>query len=808
MNERTPDHDVSGLSLDDQLALLSGADFWRTHAVPAEGIPSLMLSDGPHGIRAQYDGGDNLGLASSVPSTCFPPAVTLAASWNPALVREVGEAVGREARALSVDVVLGPGLNLKRHPFGGRSFEYFSEDPLLSGDLAAAAVQGMQSQGVGACLKHFAVNNQEHRRFVIDAIVDERTLRELYLRGFERAVRTSSPATVMAAYNLVNGEHATDSRRLLTEILRDDWGFDGLVMSDWGAEADRVAGVAAGMDLEMPGGAQRERALRAALRDGTLAHEQVATSAGRVAALARTLSRARSAAGKAPTMDALLEPHDALARRAAAASAVVLRNEPVSSEPDSAHVLPLALTPTSSVALIGAFAEQPRYQGSGSSLVTPTRLTTALEALTEAAAKVGATLRYAPGYEPVRSDRDEALLAEAVETARDAELAIVMVGLPPIAESEGFDRDTLALPAQHDELVRAVAAVARRTVVVLSTGAAVSLPWRDEVDAIVLAHLGGQASGDAVADALLGHVEPSGRLTETWFEHERDIAADDWFPGGTRHVQYREGLLVGYRWSSTAEVPVQYPFGFGLGYGASEWSAPAISSEAPLAPGENVTVSVEIANTGSMERSELVQVYAHDLSGTVPRPRRELVGYARATLAPGEHRRIDVTVQADDLRYWSIDVGRWMLPRGRVELELARDAERVRFVLPLDLAGDDRAPTVVVPAGVATVAVSDDEFSASLERSIPQPQPDVPFTHESTLGDLRASLVGRAFWSVVSRQVGSDARNDEVTRIMYERSMLELPIRGLAQMSGGRVGWRTVDLIVKLANLTRFRAVG
>jgi len=807
MTASTPDHDVSGLSLDDQLALLSGADFWRTHGVPAEGIPSLMLSDGPHGIRAQYEGGDNLGLASSVPSTCFPPAVTLASSWSPALVREVGEALGREARALGVDVVLGPGLNLKRHPFGGRSFEYLSEDPLLSGDLAAAMVQGIQSNGVGACLKHFAVNNQEHRRFVIDAIVDERTLRELYLRGFERAVRASSPATIMAAYNLVNGEHATDSHQLLTRILREQWGFDGLVMSDWGAEADRVAGVIAGMDLEMPGGAQRERSLRAAVRKGRLTHEQIATCAGRVAALARRLERARTEAGEAPSMDALLEPHDALARRAAAASAVVLRNEPVDTSADSARTLPLSVEPGSRVALLGAFAEHPRYQGSGSSLVTPTRLTSARSAIGEAVESAGATLHYAPGYEPVRSERDDQLLAEAVDVARDAQLAIVMVGLPPVAESEGFDRDTLSLPAQHDALVRAVAAVAQRTVVVLSTGAAVALPWRTEVDAILLAHLGGQASGGAVADALFGRVEPSGRLTETWFERESDIAADAWFPGGRRQVQYREGLLVGYRWSCTVEVDVQYPFGFGLGYGASEWASPELSDAAPLGSGDSVTVSVEVSNTSGIERTELVQVYARDLSGTVPRPHRELVGYARATLAPAERRRVEVTVWADDLRYWSIDDDQWMLPRGRVELELARDAEHVEFVLAVDLAGDGDEPARRESARSATVAASDAEFTALLGRSIPLPQTDRPFTRESTLGDLRASWVGRLFWSIVAKQVGNDTRNDDVTRLMYERSMLELPIRGLAQMSGGRVGWWVVDVIVWLANLSPRRAI-
>lgn len=785
------DHDLSGVSLDERIGLLSGADYWNTRAVPAAGIPALMLSDGPHGIRAQYEGGDNLGLAASVASTCFPTAVTLAASWSPELVREVGAAVGAEARALGVDVVLGPGLNLKRHPFCGRNFEYYSEDPLVSGLLAAAAVEGIQSQGAGACVKHFAVNNQEGYRYTVDAIVDERTLRELYLRGFERAVRAAAPATVMAAYNLINGEHATDSHRLLSTILRDEWGFDGVVMSDWGAEADRVAGVAAGMDLEMPGGADTSGDVRAAHDSGLLTAEQIATAAGRVAALSRRLERARATV-PASTMDALLEPHDALARRAAAQSTVVLRNE--------ADVLPL--TPGARIALIGAFADTPRYQGSGSSLVTPTRLTTALEALRDA----GFDVTSSPGYEPERSGDDPALIAAAVEVARGAETAVVMVGLPPIAESEGFDRETLALPPQHDALVRAVAAVAQRTVVVLSLGSAVQLPWRDEVDAILVTHLGGQASGGAVADVLLGTVEPAGRLTETWFASVDDIAATPFFPGTPHQVQYREGVFVGYRHATTAGVAVPYPFGAGLGYGRTRWSDASLSGTT-IAIGGRVTVSVAVENVGPRPTTELVQVYLHDTTGVVLRPRRELVGFARATLAPGERRVVEVPVAADDLRFWDVRSNSWQLPTGQAALEVARDAATVEAVLPVVLEGtviDSAEP----PASEA-IAVSDAAFERRLGRSIPGEPARRPYTRDTTLAVLRRTLAGKLLWLGIrsAAKKAEDAFSDEVSRAMYERTVQEMPIRGLAQLTSGQVSWGTVDAVVALANRRPFAAL-
>ncbi len=782
--------DAADLTADEQLSLLSGADFWRTRALPEHSIPNAMLADGPHGLRAQLEATDHLGLASSVASTCFPPAATLASSWNEQLVREVGEAVGREACALGVDVVLGPGLNIKRHPLCGRNFEYYSEDPLLSGRLAASAVVGIQSTGVGACLKHFAVNNQEHRRFVIDAIVDERTLRELYLRGFEHAVRHSAPRMVMAAYNRINGDHATEARWLLTEILREQWGFDGVVVSDWGATADRPTAVTAGMDLEMPGGAGTEPALRAALADGTLDPAHVALSAQRVIDLA--VQAQDAAAGPTPTMAELLEPHDALARRAAAASSVVLTNDGI-----------LPLRPGTRVALIGAFAEAPRYQGSGSSLVTPTRLTTAREAL-EAA---GLEVTYSPGYEPVRSAPDLALVDAAVEIARDADVAIVMVGLPGIAESEGFDRETLALPAQHDALVEAVAAANPRTVVALSVGAPVLLPWRDDVAAILLSYLGGQASGGALADALLGVVEPAGRLAETWPAAQGDVAADLHFPGDLAQVHYREGLFVGYRHATTAGIAPAFAFGHGLGYGSSEWGA-ARASSASVAAGGSVTVSVDVTNTGDRVRDELVQVYAHDLSGVVLRPRRELVGFARTSLEPGETRTVDIEIAADALRFWDVRSHDWALPVGDVDLEVARSSTQVDAVVRVRVEGTTTVSAE--PPSTPTIASTDALWAQRLGRETPAPAPARPFTRESTVGDIAHTLTGRALKSAIARMMplSEEDKNDPTSRALIDRTISELPLRGLAQMSQGKVTWKTVDAVVAFANRRPLAGLG
>jgi beta-glucosidase len=743
------------LPLREQVRLLSGHDEWRTERAGA--LRPAMLSDGPHGLRVQPEGGDHLGFGESIPATCFPTAVTLACTWDDALAREVGAAIGLEARALGVDVVLGPGLNIKRHPLGGRNFEYFSEDPLLSGRLAAAMVEGIQSRDVGACLKHYAVNNQESHRFVVDAVLDERTLRELYLAGFEYAVRASRPWTVMASYNSVNGVPATAHHQLLTTILRDEWGFDGLVMSDWGAVGDRVRGIAAGMDLEMPTSRGLfDRTVLQAVEDGDLPAAAVATSAQRVIDLL-----ARCPGGERPVLP--VDEHDALARRVAAEATVVLENDGL-----------LPLSPGLTVALLGEFADQPRYQGSGSSLVTPTRLTSARDAF----AARGITVTDDPAT---------------------ADVAVVLVGLPGTHESEGFDRAGLELPTEHDALIEATCAANPRTVVVVSAGGPVRLPWRDRAAAVLAGHLGGQATGSALVDVLYGDVEPAGRLAESWPEELGDVASAPWFPGDPHQVEHREGLFVGYRHHETAGVAAAYPFGHGLGYGRLEWTDPGLDRR-ELTAGESVRLTVTLTNPGERPGSDVVQVYLHDRTGVVLRPRRELAAYAKVRLDPGGSRTVTLEVPTRAFAFYDVERADWAVPSGEYAVELARSSAEVVATLPVRVSGGvDRAPE---PADTPPLAVDDAAFDRRLGRPVPVPRPVRPFTRESTVGELATTRTGRLLRRalVAAAPLDQAAGDDETIKLMLERSLEELPLRSVAIFSGGRVRWPAVDAILAVVN--------
>ncbi len=772
---------ASELSLEEQIRLLSGSTFWLTEPLPEHGVPGVMLSDGPHGLRAQTGDGEHLGLLGSLPATCFPPAVTIASSWDPELVEQIGRAVGAEARALGISVVLGPGLNIKRHPLCGRNFEYLSEDPLLAGHLAAAMVDGIQSQGVGACLKHFAVNNQESHRFVVDAVVDERTLREIYLAGFEYAVLASTPRTVMAAYNLVNGTYCCEHDYLLTTILRDEWGFDGLVMSDWGATNDRAAGVRAGMDLEMPGnGGVFDASVAAAVADGVLTPDQVATCAQRVLDLV-----ADSATEPGPPAD--FDAHDALARRAAAESSVLLTNDGL-----------LPLTGSESVAVIGAFAEQPRYQGSGSSQVNPTRVTTALDGFVQR----GIEVQYAPGYDPVASGLDARLIDEAVAIARDADVVVLMAGLTGLYESEGFDRDDLNLPRQHERLIAAVCEVNPRTVVVLSNGAPVVMPWVDGPAAILEAYLGGQASGGALVDVLYGDVEPAGRLAETFPAKRSDIGSDPFFPGEPHQVEYREGLSVGYRHFTSAGITPLFAFGHGLGYSQFDVGAPTGNPE--VLAGEDLAVTVPVRNVGERDGSTVVQVYLRDRSGRVSRPRRELAAFAKVRLAAGRAEDVTLVIPARAFAFYDVDSSGWLIPDGDFEIEVGLSSADIAHILPVHLTGGFRGKKGREPL----IAASDEKFARRLGRDIPTPRPVKPYSRVSTIGEIARNPIGLAVRSAVLRLSGFHGETDPVTAKMVARSVDEMPLRGIALLGEGRVRLGMIDGLVDLLNRHPGRVVG
>lgn len=617
------------MTLEEKIALCSGENFWQTKTFAQYGIPALFMCDGPHGLRKQENGADMLGVHESREATCFPAEVTAAGSWDPELLEQIGAAIGEEAKDQGVGLVLGPGANLKRNPLCGRNFEYFSEDPYLAGKLAAGFIRGVEARGIGTSLKHFAVNSQEYRRFTSDSVLDERTLRELYLTAFEIAVKEGKPSTVMCAYPKLNGVHCSDNKDLLSGILRSEWGFDGMVVTDWGAMNDRLEGFRSGCDLNMPGGsAYMEKEALRAVKSGTLPASAVDDSARRVLKLALWAAETR----KAPTA-CDYGAHHALARRAAEEGAVLLKN--------ADGILPLR--ENAKIAVIGAMAKTMRYQGSGSSHINPTKLSQPLDFLHGAV--------YAPGCDD-QGGATDALLAEARTVAGNAEVAVVFAGLPGHYESEGFDRDSMEMPEGHLRMIEAVASANPRTVVVLLSGSAVECPWADGVKAILYMGLPGQAGGEAIANLLYGRANPSGKLAESWPLHYEDVPSAEIY-GKTADALYEEGIYVGYRYYEKAAMPVRWPFGFGLSYTHFDYSDLRV---------DGATARVTVKNTGERAGAEVVQLYIKAPQDGLHRPARELKGFQKVFLQPGESRTVTFVLEERSFSVWQDG---WKVPAGR-----------------------------------------------------------------------------------------------------------------------------------------------
>lgn len=770
----------------DQVALTSGADFWHTQAPPATGLTPLALADGPHGVRKQR--AESGYSPDSVPATCFPTASALAATWDVELIEEVGVALGTEARSEGVSVLLGPGANIKRSALCGRNFEYYSEDPFLSSRIAAAWIRGVQSTSVGASLKHFAVNNQEFRRYSIDALVDARALREIYLASFEHAVTDAQPMTVMAAYNRLNGAHCAENRWLLTTVLRDEWGFDGLVVSDWGAVTRRARCLAAGLDLEMPGYDGRgDAAVLAALDAGDLDESAVQRAADAVARLVEQTVGARAAA---PGYDA--DRHHALARRAAEAGTVLLKND--------RGVLPL--DSPARIAVIGEFAKQPRYQGAGSSGITPHRLDDAWTALTE---RLGEErLLYAPGYHRGSGRTDSALIDEACAVAGDADVAIVFAGLPDSYETEGVDRVDLALPNGHDTLISAVARACPRVVVVLANGAPVLMPWHDDVDAIVECYLGGQAAGSAISRILTGDAEPGGRLAETFPLRTADNPVHVW-PAGPSFVEYRESIYVGYRFYDAARLDVRYPFGHGLSYTTFAWTELEIAEVDNRDTAEQrFDVAVRITNTGDRPGTEVVQVYVHDVESTVFRPEQELAGFAKVRLAPGDSRRVTIPVDRRAFSFWDTRIDDWSIESGDFEIRVgpsSRDSRASATVrLESDRAHFDPGPLAYHGAPVFERTA----FANLYGKPLPDNVVDEPghYTVDTPIADIRhpaATLLRR----MLARKIAAMAPQldeDDPLSLLFERSLEDLPPRMMSMLTQGAITPEAAQAFVDICN--------
>ena len=761
------------LTLEEKCALLSGAETFKTRGMPKHGIPQIWLSDGPHGLRKQAGESDHLGLNPSVPATCFPTASAVANSWDTALGEEIGAALGEEAAAQEVSVVLGPGLNMKRNPLCGRSFEYFSEDPYLAGKLAAGYIRGIQSKGVAACPKHFAVNSQETRRMASDSIVDERTLREIYLTGFEIAVKEGHPRSIMSSYNLVNGTYANENKHLLMEILRGEWGFDGAVITDWGGSNDHALGVKNGSTLEMPApGGDSVRELLAAVESGKISESDIDA---RLSELLPLVFDTKAALDAAPReFDAAA--HHALARRAAEESLVLLKNE--------GALLPLAAG--TKVAVIGDFAQNPRYQGAGSSMVNSTQVDVLLDKLIDSAVNV---IGYQQGFDR-HGKPDAALQKSACELAAQANTVVLCVGLDEIAESEGLDRSNLRLAQNQVELLQAVAAVNPKIVVVLYSGSVVETPWLDNCQALLYAALGGQAGAGAVADALTGKVNPCGKLAETWPLTYADVPSAADFATRRKTVEYREGLYIGYRYFTTAEKAVRFPFGYGMSYTTFAYSDIAADEQG---------VSLTVTNTGSVAGTEIVQLYISKKDGQIFRPARELKGFARVTLAPGEKQRITIALDDKAFRFRNVKSNRWEIEGGEYELLVGASVEDIRLCEKITVHGTATVhPYKDVDLDCYykgdVLSVSDADFEKLLGHPLPKGKTKID--RNLTLGELNhaRSPLGWLVWLVLTILLDvSYKRGKPDLNILFQYNM---PLRALAKMTNGAISMGMVDGIV------------
>ena len=776
---------ISQLTLEEKAALLQGWTTWTTREVKRLGIPAIFLSDGPHGLRKQAGAGDHLGLNASVPATCFPTAATMANSWDVELGKELGCALGAEAAANDVHVVLGPGLNIKRSPLCGRNFEYFSEDPYLAGKMAAAYIQGIQENGVAACPKHFAVNSQELRRMAMDSVLDERTLREIYLTGFEIAVKEGKPKTIMSSYNMVNGTYANENPHLLTEILRKEWGFDGFVVTDWGADNDHIEGVKAGSNLVMPApGADEAVRLVQEVKDGSIGEEVLDA---RLRELLEVVFSVSEAVANTPKAFGANKHHD-IARKCAEGSIVLLDNDGI-----------LPLNKDVKVALIGDFADVPRYQGAGSSMVNPTMLTSLKACAHSAGMKITG---YAKGFSRIDPKPDQHLIDEAVAIAKTAEVVLLCVGLDEIAESEGMDRLSMDLSDGQNALIHAVCAANTNVVLVLSGGAPFVMPKRNCYRAAIHGYLGGQAGAAAMVDALMGKINPSGKLNESWPDKLEDNPSYPYFPSKERTAEYREGLYVGYRYYDTADKPVRYPFGYGLSYTTFSYSGLSATKDG---------VTFTVTNTGDMDGAEIAQIYVACKDGKLFRPGKELKGFAKVFLKAGESKTVTVPLDDKAFRYFNAATNRWEIETADYLLCVASNVENVHLEETIHVEGSYAPnPYNQLPSYESgnIKDVSDEEFEKLLGHPIPDGHWSGELTHNDAICQLyyaKSGLARLVYKILTSLKNKAEAKGKPDLNILF---IYNMPFRAIEKMAGPWVSDQMVEDIVFMANGHFWRGLG
>ena len=756
---------IKQMTLEEKASLMSGANFWNTKGVDRLGVPGMMLTDGPHGLRKQGGKADHLGLNKSIPATCYPSAAGLANTWDEALIEEMGEHLGLEAASEGVSVLLGPGVNIKRNPLCGRNFEYFSEDPYLSGKMASALIRGIQSNGISACVKHYAANSQELRRMTNDSVVDERTLREIYLPAFEMAVKEGGVKTLMTSYNRINGIYAHENPHLLRDILYGEWGFDGMVVSDWGGNNDRVESVRQGGTLEMPSSnGQTDRHIAEAVRNGYLEESVLDEQVDRLLDL--VFSAQPHITGKTYDRDA----HHVLAAKVAEKCAVLLKNED--------GILPIGKEKR--IAVIGDFAKTPRYQGAGSSKINPTKLDCGLDALKSVGVNI---CGFAPGFRR-GGKMDPMLIRQACKLAQNADTVLLWLGLDEGGEAEGVDRENMRLPENQLALLNAVAEVNSNIVVVLSCGCAVEMQWDDRAKAIIHGYLGGQAGALAMANLLTGEANPSGKLSETVPLHYEDISSAPYYPGMEATSEYREGLYVGYRYFDTAAKPVKYPFGYGLSYTSFEYSDLEITGD---------TVSFRIRNTGHVAGEEIAQLYVHGATGGMFRPEQELKGFVKVFLNPGEEQKVQISLNDRSFAVWSAAENDWVVEPGAYEIRIGASSRDIRLTGSVIKSGaavsNPYEGEMFKDYYAGTVrSVSDGSFAALLGHEIPSSAWDrsapIGFNDTISQGEYLDGGLGRFMYNLIAlvRNVLMAMDKKELgNNVMF---VMNLPWRGVARMSG------------------------
>lgn len=777
---------VGQMTLEEKAALCSGKNFWQTKGIERLGLKEHMLTDGPHGLRKQVGASDHLGINHSVPATSFPTAATTACSFDPSLLQQMGESLGEKCIREDVSVLLGPGINMKRSPLCGRNFEYFSEDPYLTGELASALVTGIQSKGVGTSLKHFAANNQEEGRMACDSVVDERALREIYLSAFEKVVKDAKPWTVMCSYNKINGTYASDNHWLLAKVLREEWGFDGLVVTDWGGNNDRIKSVAAGTDLEMPysGEANANRIIKA-VQKGDLQEEVLNQCVGRITELYLKMQQEKQTSTRTEEAD-----HE-LAKKIAEQSMVLLKNDGI-----------LPLKENEQVAFLGEMAKTPRYQGAGSSKINPSFLDNAYDS----ALKAGYSPTYAPGYHLGSEVIDEDYIANALEAAKRTDQVVIFAGLPDEYESEGFDRCSMDMPKAHNHLIEEVAKVNPNVVVVLQCGSPVTLPWKDKVKGILVSYLSGQAGGSAVIDLLWGKENPSGKLAESWPASLEMNPSYLHFPGRPKAVEYRESIFIGYRYYDAANCEVNYPFGYGLSYTTFTYHDLHIRKVSQ----NQFDVSVKVENTGNRFGREIVQLYVSKQKHVMIRAPKELKGFQKVALEPGECKTVTMTLTAKSFAYYNVAASKWCIEGGDYTISIGSSSRNLLLEETVGLVGDGQEKQMTVLMDSLTdyhkptipFAPSDEQFTALLGHKPPTGVRDEkePFTPESTIDDIKDTKIGKKMIRQMEAQLGATVQEnaDAGMQKMAQKMFFSMPLRSLAMT--GTLTLDQIDGMVAMAN--------